>query len=116
MPILYQNNSNPYKKIQMKNWTEITREEFEQMTQFKKQYEWNKDDMAAVVNLTRLYVNQHAPSCLSCGSQFSETLTQLRSFYLEYKDKMEQILKEKEEIAKTPQPKKGKNINGTTKE
>lgn len=96
MPILYQNKPNI-----MKNWTEITKEEFEYLKKIKTQYEWTNNDMMGVVNFSKTYVNPRTPSCLSCSGNFRETLNSVREYYLLHKDEIEQNLN---------------NQNGTTKE
>lgn len=89
MPVLYK-NPNP-----MKKYTEITREEFELLKTFHRKTEWTTDEMNTVVNLNRTYVNPRTPGCLTCSGSFRDTLTQLRSFYLHYKDEIEKNLQQK---------------------
>ena len=88
----------------MKDYKEITREEFNQFVQIKKQIEFTKDEMMGIVNISRLYVNRFTPSCISCSNSFRDTINGVRSFYLQYKDEWEKILAEKENP--TPTPKK----------
>lgn len=80
----------------MRTWKEITREEFDRMTEYKTRYEWDNNKMADVVNLSRAFVNPHTPTCLTCHSSFRETINNLRSWYLQYKDQIEQMFAEQD--------------------
>jgi hypothetical protein len=79
---------NKEKRI-MKKWTEVTQEEYEQLKDIKSRIDWNKDQMAGVVNISLQYINPATPSCLSCSHSFRETLNNVRSFYLLHKDEWE---------------------------
>jgi hypothetical protein len=88
----------------MKDYNEITREEFYKFKHIKAQIEFTQNEMMGIVNLSRLYVNRFTPSCISCSNSFRETINGVRSFYLQHKDEWEKILAEKENP--TPTPKK----------
>lgn len=105
----------------MKKYTDITPEEYEHLKRIHRQTEWTNDEMMAVVNLNKAYVNPRTPGCLTCSGSFRDTLNELRSFYLHYKEQIEENLKKKTsevtvdytDITKTNKKKKD---GGTTKE
>jgi hypothetical protein len=92
MPII------PIKQNIMKTLEEITREEFNQMEKHHKQYMYTEAEAMEVVNLVRFYINSRQPSCMSCSNSLREAKTMLNEFYLANKDKMIQILTEREKV------------------
>jgi hypothetical protein len=76
-------------KLNMKDWKELTHEEFNQLKDIKARLDWTKDSMMGVVNISKQYINQATPDCLSCSGNFRETLNNVRSFYLLHKDEWE---------------------------
>ena len=96
----------------MKDWKELTKEEFELLKEYKTKTDFDKNSMMSVVNLTRQYVDPRVPDCLSCSGSFRDTINKLRSFYLLHKDEWElqfEAVKVAEEIHKPKANGKTKN-------
>lgn len=98
-------------KKTMKNWKELTQEEYEQLKDIKTRIDWDKDKMMGVVNISLQYINPATPSCLSCSSSFRETLNNVRSFYLLHKDEWELQFEAQKVAEEIHKPK----ANGKTK-
>jgi len=101
MPLAF-TNYNPNTKPNMEPYTSVTREEFNNMIKWHRQTEYTNDELMALVNMNRKYVNPRTPTCLSCRGNLRETKNQLMSFYLEHKEQIELNLAEKENPAPTP--------------
>ena len=77
----------------MKSPLEITREEINEMKRLRQiAFDnangigdgYNKNDLASLSNLSRLYVNAKTKSCIDCGGNFQEIKNSLNSFYLQH--------------------------------
>jgi hypothetical protein len=84
MPLAFSNYKK--QKINMTPYTEVTKEEFDNMAKWHRQIGYTQDEAMGMVNLNRKYVNVHTPSCLSCSSNLQTTKNELFSFYLLHVD------------------------------
>ncbi len=80
---------NKQQTTNMKDWKELTREEFDNLGRWKVQMAYTADELMGMVNLSRAFVNPRTPSCLTCASNSRETKEKLMSFYLQHKEEWE---------------------------
>ena len=65
----------------MEKYTEVTKEEFEFLKKIKRQYEFDPNELATMVNFARRYINTHTPHCISCSGSIRETKNSVNAFY-----------------------------------
>ena len=82
----------------MKDWKELTQEEFNSLKQWKGQIAYTESEMMGLINLSRAFINPRTPTCLSCSSNMRDTKEKLMSWYLSHKEEWEQMFAAPEAI------------------
>ena len=73
----------------MEKYTEVTKEEYNFLKRIKRQYEFDPNDLATMVNFSRKYINRQTPHCISCSGSIRETKNNVASYYLMHQDYFE---------------------------